>query len=140
MKLTPLDYRLQHEVNNYCQQTGFNWNGTNMPLETVIAQQTLLQAIEHWEQNVKAESISKVDTTSQSCPLCGLYLRNGCIGCPVNKFTKHTHCDETPYKAAHLAYVAWMGASEHLTRYKEAFRVAAQAEVDFLKSLVEKEP
>lgn len=71
------------------------------------------------------------DAAEQNCPLCEMFINNGCISCPVAESVGYTHCLATPY-------VAWQECCDHRTgRADTPERVAAaQAELDFLISLL----
>lgn len=89
-------------------------------------------SIAHWEQNVAARTPSGVSTGSKDCALCNTFMNGrSCPGCPVSDTTGVGQCRGTPYYDARAALSNWVDdrAAE------EGFRVAARAEVDFLKSL-----
>lgn len=99
-------------------------------------------SIKKWEGIV---ADTEVDLGAQNCPLCQVFIDKVCQGCPVQERTNETFCFSTPY-------VHYRDLSERLrcktkTRkrnyelhpeLKELDRAlvsAAQAELDFLKSL-----
>lgn len=98
-------------------------------------QRTALErSITHWEQNVRAETPDHVSHDANNCALCQMYRSNDCTDCPVSNKTKQTSCRGTPYANACKAYTKWQyHPSDKLAEAK--YRIAAQAEVDFLKSL-----
>ena len=72
---------------------------------------------------------------SDSCPLCRVYLDgvehgSTCKGCPIMKSTGKQFCRGTPYHEASAAF--------HDKVYFD-WPKAAQAEIDFLESLIVKE-
>lgn len=87
-------------------------------------------SIKHWEENVAVEKIYHARLGISSCALCVKFRTNGlcCFGCPVYEESGEIGCRETPYVEAHIAYV---------NRNLENFKIAAQKEVEFLKSLRE---
>jgi len=93
----------------------------------------LEKSIAHWERNAAAQTIENIKLGTDHCALCHAYLNNDCQGCPVNARTGQMYCVGSPYNAATMA-------SERLEDNPtpetwEAYRRAAQAELDFLKSL-----
>lgn len=98
-------------------------------------QRTALErSITHWEQNVRAETPDHVSHDANNCALCQMYRSNDCTDCPVSNKTKQMSCRGTPYADACRAYTKWQyHPSDKLAEAK--YRIAAQAEVDFLKSL-----
>lgn len=108
---------------------------SDMPAETLAA---LKASIAKWERNAVAESWREASIGFISCALCSLYY-SSCVGCPVMESTGVRGCVKTPYEDVESARNAWMfcmqrGGSESQAR--EAFRTAARAEVEFLKSLL----
>lgn len=98
--------------------------------------EALNESIKHWEENRDAEQHGAVATGIKACALCGLFREVDCKGCPVENKTKQMGCINTPYYAALEAKDDWEWADEDESRKAETFRDAAQAEVDFLKSLL----
>lgn len=92
--------------------------------------EALKKSIEHWKENVRAESLVRTSTATRDCALCSLFYNKGCLGCPVFKETGYTNCYYTPYYQAVEAKYA-----ENI----QDFKSAAQAELDFLKSLLPQE-
>lgn len=74
-----------------------------------------------------------VDKSASNCPLCLLFIDDDCNGCPVMRRTGATYCEETPYYDARLT----IGYAQLVKT--DVQRAAAQAELDFLKSLLPKE-
>lgn len=90
----------------------------------------LKSSIEHWEANVAAETWPDVTTGADHCKLCLTF--EDCEGCPVLERTGRGACENTPYSKAYFAWKRWRLG----TGSREAFRTAAQAEIDFLRSLL----
>jgi len=67
-----------------------------------------------------------------SCPLCGLFIKKMCLGCPVRERTGLPACEETPYC---VAYHLWVMTP----RPSQEFKSAAAKEVEFLESLLPKD-
>jgi len=99
-----------------------------MKKETLEA---LKGSIEKWEEIVAGTG---TDQGISNCPLCKLFVHqdDACFGCPVRERTNKPSCEDTPY-------VIWCKVHpsfEAKTPYQKAI---AQAEVEFLKSLLPKE-
>jgi hypothetical protein len=109
-----------------------------MDAETLKA---LKKSIKHWEGNAKADHVELAFVTSYHCALCDKFLvecDDLCIGCPVADKTEQPCCEGSPWEAAYNARCYWYIKPNDIAR-RDAFRAAAQAEVDFLKSLLPKE-
>jgi len=90
--------------------------------------EALKASIAKWERNAEIDDLERANLGPSSCPLCVLFYRGDCHGCPVFNFDiDHHRCGFTPYDAAESAYSAGHIAGFHL---------AARAEVAFLKSLL----
>ena len=103
-----------------------------MSPETLTA---LKASIKHWEENVAAETPDKASSQPEDCALCSAFAfgsRHECTGCPVRDRTKQSCCEGSPYVDADYFLKRWGRDAE----YKTAFRAAAQAELDFLRSLL----
>jgi hypothetical protein len=66
------------------------------------------------------------DEGNLNCPLCTLFYRGGCFGCPVMEKTGLDSCNGTPY----LEYADGDDLG------KDTLLGLAQDELDFLKSLL----
>ena len=95
----------------------------------------LKASITKWEQNLKARSPYEVEISPVSCSLCTLFHQDDCEGCPVSEKTGQSRCFSTPFRAADLALTDWEEVDKN-SALRDAWRKAAQAEVDFLKSLL----
>lgn len=96
----------------------------------------LKASIKHWEENVAAEHPASVTLGIIACALCAEFRRNDCNGCPVSVRTRGIACHGTPYGEAQGAYYRWRDDAPADEAAKLAWRKAAQAELDFLKSLL----
>lgn len=104
-----------------------------MPPKTLEA---LFGSIAKWETIVAGTG---EDQGYLNCPLCKLFnTPYRCTGCPVMEATGQNHCDGTPYdawlrairkKAGNNPDSKWIASDDQL-------RTLAQAELDFLKSLI----
>jgi hypothetical protein len=107
----------------------------------------LEQSISKWEANVRAEDPTKLLFGADNCPLCAIYYNFDekantldCSGCPVSKKTGANWCDGSPYIEAYHAGLKWKLAvrrGEMVKPFEAAARAAMQAEVDFLKHVLE---
>jgi len=95
--------------------------------QTLIA---LKASIKKWEKNAKIENLENARFSPRSCPLCTLFLKKDCFGCPVRNKTGIGFCYKTPYLSSNRAF-----SLNDLF----AFKTAALEEVTFLKSLLPNE-
>ena len=100
---------------------------------TPVAEKALRASIAHWERNVAAETPDEAGIGSRHCRLCAEYTAGGCIGCPVSIKTGHMLCAGSPYDTTVIALPAWRLQP---TSMRVEWKAAAQAELDFLKSLL----
>ena len=107
---------------------------TNMD---AIALKALRESIAHWERNVAAETPEDVRLGAENCACCVqfLFIPNvACTRCPISKKTGASFCWGTPNAAATRAFRQW---DQHRTAAtRDAWRSAAQAMLDFLRSLL----
>ncbi len=107
---------------------------------TPITLKALEESIEHWRQNLAAESPFDANTDGGCCALCIEFNshmatgRKGCSGCPVAECTGIAECNLTPYYTARSALDRWKAYPKD-DRYRDDWRTSAQAELDFLISL-----
>ncbi len=92
----------------------------------------LKASIEKWERNARVERREDVLTGVQDCPLCKLFFSGSCQGCPIAEAVNNIWCDDTPYEEASNVLSDWYDGEATASD----FHAAAQAEVDFLKSLL----
>lgn len=95
----------------------------------------LKASIRHWEENAAASTPQGVHIYGDRCPLCALYAIHGSCSatCPVKGATGKNNCEGSPWEVARDAFWKRKDGGKRIT-----FRAAAQAEVDFLKSLLPK--
>ena len=108
--------------------------------------EALEDSIKHWEENVAAQFPSQAHVWADHCALCNLFndriWRTGeeedCVHetygpCPVYARTGEDQCGGSPWEKAQLSQGKWnIGVIP-----KEQWQEAAQAELDFLRSLRE---
>lgn len=102
-----------------------------------LADEALEASITEWEKKLTQDDPDKVRLGSDFCPLCKAF--STCAGCPVAIAAEATGCRRTPYHDAEDALIIWSVAescmAESRAEARAAWRAAAQAEIDFLKSL-----
>jgi hypothetical protein len=102
-------------------------------------------SIEKWERIVAGAANNGPD----DCPLCAMFNRLfslgartfpgfGCDGCPVKERTGKNGCNDTPYVEFDDAYGDYSDSDLSEDERQER-RECAQAELDFLKSLLPQE-
>lgn len=100
----------------------------------------LKASIAKWQRNVAAKIPGEAKTQAQDCPLCKLFFDDHCKGCPVAAGTGMGCCGDSPYEPAMDAWYDWRNAvweeRDDEEERRLAWAEAAQAEVDFLKSLL----
>jgi hypothetical protein len=106
--------------------------------------EALKGSIAHWEKNAQAGHPYGFSVKTEDCPLCDMFINNEtrCSGCPVMARTGSRLCADSPYDAARWAMHSWReydGTESDYGGLMEAAHKAAQAEVDFLKSLLPEE-
>lgn len=82
-------------------------------------------SIRKWERIANGKGI---DHGSDNCPLCKLFIMDACCGCPVRRRSGYGFCRNTPYDE-------WRDADVNRAVTAE-YRALAQAELDFLRSLL----
>lgn len=96
-------------------------------------------SIEKWKNILKKK---EVDLGNKNCPLCKLFIKDDCKGCPVAVAVKNTGCDGTPYddwvehclEKTNDDWYCW----ERTIGNKKS-KKAAKAMLKFLKSLLPKD-
>lgn len=100
---------------------------------TPEAKEALLGSIAKWEAIVDGTG---KDQGPDNCPLCKMFFQESdkelggdedCLGCPVRNQSGQRYCRNTPY----IDYAYSQPLDDH--------RAKAQAELDFLKSLLPKQ-
>lgn len=99
---------------------------------TTQAAEALELSILHWQENVAAETPDGASTNASKCALCREFAGDGCRNCPVMARTGRDGCFGTPYYEAYDALRNWR---DGINARREQWRIAAQAELDFLISL-----
>jgi hypothetical protein len=99
-----------------------------MPTET---RKALRSSISKWRRWAAGKMRRDEAPGVSSCPLCGLFIKRLCIGCPVRERTGLPACEGTPYC---VAAAQWARSSRHCPEFKSA----AAKEVEFLESLLPK--
>jgi hypothetical protein len=89
----------------------------------------VMDSIKHWER-MRDNPYGADAPTITGCALCRAYHALDCFGCPIFSKTGSSLCGLTPFQDADDAYE---DMQEHLSNWREK----AQAEVDFLRSLLE---
>lgn len=114
----------------------------------------LEQSIAHWEENVAAETLDEISLDGKDCALCQMFFDgvevDSCSDCPVQIRTGSSYCAWTPYISACNARDEWedsidrnrdwdgnVTSAKEIDDAREAWRTAARAEHEFLKSLRE---
>lgn len=46
---------------------------------------------------IKIATWEGYDSGSDNCPLCSIFLKNYCAGCPISEKTGQGYCEGTPY-------------------------------------------
>lgn len=105
-------------------------------------------SIEAWELKLVTKDPRKIKMGRAWCPLCLLFNARGmsdddtCYGCPVSD-GGNRWCKNTPYDTAATAHRSWLVevlfTTDSVSSARNAWRAAAQAEIDFLRSLLPKE-
>lgn len=89
--------------------------------------EALVASVEKWRKNAAVKRRDMAKVYSKSCPLCRLFIDDGCVGCPAADAVNKSECRGTPWNDAEHAY-------KYLSL--ETFRQLAQSEADFLAALV----
>jgi hypothetical protein len=85
-------------------------------------------SIAKWEAIVAGTG---TDRGAENCPLCHLFIKDGCQGCPVLERSKQSGCKGTPYEDYIHAY--------YYEDRKSRMIEGAKAELAFLRSLLPEE-
>ena len=113
-----------------------------MDEKTLIA---LKASIQHWRENVEAAVLDNVSILADDCALCDAFYFSDvnafdeeiqyCVDCPVKMRTGIDTCQGSPYREAWESHYSWRKSPTSITS-KATWRKAAQAELDFLISLL----
>lgn len=96
---------------------------TTMEPKTLTA---LRGSIDKWRAIVAGDS---GDLGVRNCPLCAVFYDVRCVGCPVSERSGAAGCVNTPY-------IAWAEEWDDNRVTDDRSRTLAQAELDFLVSLL----
>lgn len=119
--------------------------GSSMPRESLSTETRAMSAkalealrgsIAKWEKILTG---TDEDIGYLNCPLCAaFYEDDNCAGCPVKERTGRRYCMGSPYDRWHTLMVDTHGNAKtaRWTVTDDASRELAQAELDFLKSLL----
>jgi hypothetical protein len=91
--------------------------------------QAIAASIAKWRE---IEAGDREDHGTKDCPLCDLFLKGGCVGCPVMMRTGKPGCDGAPYETEWRPLVEADGVYRADTAAKGA---AAKSVIAFLESL-----
>ena len=101
----------------------------------------LENSIQHWRENIAQNNCRFIHIGSSYCALCELFLYNRpneCGGCPVVEKTGEPLCNGTPWRRFRVTLSSWHDDPDE-EAYRNTWRQAAQAMVDFLISLLPQE-
>lgn len=127
------------------QCTGTNTRHLSMNPETLTA---LKASIKHWEENVSIPNITEAHFGSSYCALCQRFINNAagtCTtedgeSCPVSIKANAIGCVNTPWRDVTIASQAYIYAknknSDIIEYHEKNYRLCAQRELDFLRSLL----
>lgn len=91
----------------------------------------LEESIAHWER-MRDDPNRGEQPIAEECPLCELYIPWDCHDCPVAEATGLAYCSYTPYYEAAALFYKLKKSEIQIEQWHQA----AQAEIDFLKSLL----
>ena len=100
------------------------------------------QVVAHWQRmHDDAEKVRKATGETpgtDQCAYCMRFFDKACLDCPIRATTGEPACYGSPYECAVEAWTEYCESGWH-DDYKAAWQAAAQAEIDFLKTLPDKE-
>ena len=126
------------------KRIGRNWRGINLryrlkniaPAEIakldalvkkIYTEEAIRASIRKWERNKRlAAKKEPLLLGVKNCPLCKLFFKAGCVGCPVMKKTGWWHCRQTPYQ----------GLFKISRQCTQILMARCQWEIDFLSSML----
>lgn len=113
--------------------------------------EALNASIAKWEVNVETARVSLRDGSTiiegdcakegvigmgeKGCPLCILFIEQGCLGCPVSQKTGREFCCGTPFRSVENVLEGLSPSGSSFVA-DDAFVSACEAEVAFLRSLL----
>jgi hypothetical protein len=90
------------------------------------------ESIEVWEKKLLVRNPLKIQLSLSACPLCRVYYgKIHCGACPIKAHVGESHCLNTPFHEAEVAYWGW---SDNLST-RRLWLKAARAEIKFLKDV-----
>ena len=101
----------------------------------------LKESIQHWERLVSGDRLIGEIPNGEHCSLCTSFYNTSlivgdadslCVGCPIKDHTGTSVCFNTPYREV-LDTITDYSARQ---LNKKKFKKAAEAELEFLKSLL----
>lgn len=96
--------------------------------------EALEASITEWERKRAMMIPASITIGSTFCPLCVLFSEQECLGCPIAQ-AGYDECIRSPYLIANIALWAWK-SNPSSAGSRRQWEDAAQAEIDFLKSLL----
>lgn len=104
----------------------------------IVTFEALQKSITKWEKKRDTRDLKLVSVSDSECPLCDLYYRYGCDGCPVESESGYPYCRNTPYRAVSNFRQEFI--YDDLTDDQfHTWSILCQKEIDFLKSLLPQE-
>lgn len=104
--------------------------------------QATRESIAKWEAHRDTINPETVELGMTTCPLCILcevkyddYTSVNCDECPIKRKTSYPGCSYTPYLDAVITLRTWI-RNPGSRCVRQAWRNAAQAEIDFLQSIL----
>jgi hypothetical protein len=102
-------------------------------ISKAIVEKAKIASVKHWEE--LRDNPRSSTPSARDCPLCTLFIksennREPCEGCPVALKTGLPGCEGSPWRKAFKQWCRFYDGK------KNTFKQAAQAEIDFLKSLI----
>lgn len=101
-------------------------------------------SIKKWERIVNGSGVDKLQENCALCIYCEKHIDRGgslsvCAGCPIQRYTGRGLCERTPW---YRWYSYYFQQNTTIGQYAKVFdeksKQLAQAELDFLKSLLPK--
>lgn len=103
----------------------------------------LRDSIAAWEAGRYASAPAASGIGPAACPLCAVFYKRGCHGCPIETDTHMTSCDGTPYEMALTAHDTWASLragqgpdADATVRARARWQRRAQAMIDYMARLL----
>lgn len=108
--------------------------------EEVDLEMKLWECVERYHEKLNSGSLLDADFGPGSCPLCLLFYKRDCEGCPIKEDTGERQCIDTPYDDIHVALRWQMGVEEDTPedakrRAKLRAKMEAEMEVAVIEEL-----